>query len=1119
MNSKVMILVLGAGVLAHIAVAEQTNQVRKSNVVSKVVTQLPLTAIPLPGPVVFLEGTTRTRGNFGNQESGSRCNPENDIPGPNMLGRRMLRLEKATPGSQPGLLLDAGNGTIGVPTISYDGNTIYFSMAPEKDGFYHVYRMPVAGGKPEQLTSGVFHDYDPEELPDKRLVFSSTRIGGREEYHANLGSSLFTMRPDGSDITPLTFHYNNDREARVTARGTLVFQRMDTFMDRGKIEVQMMEMMPDGTGERALFCNNRGAMGFDRLTSREIFTGVADFQGSKYGNGVGYYIRQHYFGSAAPLPDGRVAALSKEGLVIAGARPPGVPTGVKDLFDISVVPDGRLLCTLADRHHLGVVNAQLDLVTPFYFSATTMVHSVVVAAPRPKPPVIPDRIKKDDSLSLKTGRIFCQSVFNTNQKHADLKRIKAVRIIESRALGLRPDHTIFGHIGSEGRELGTVPVAADGSFYVEVPADRPISVQAVDAEGRTIMNQLSWTYVRPGLVLSCVGCHNPRRMSPQAVNSGRALKGKPARLLGQGAPLRFRANTRENGGNLSFEFDWLRDSESIDSVDLYNTVPDMDIKAPLPGGRAADVKRLCERLTVGDAVQVISAVRRLGAMRSRVAASALVRVLVHADADVRMNAAMALAACGTRESVAALQPVLDDPESFVAQAAHVALEHLSGHTLMFDAYDAEQRVKGAAEWRSWLATCDWAKVEAELIDRIGGDDPVRRVTAIQTLGHIGGKAAIEALAGYLRGNLDIKAPNGDLRSMEEAMRALGHLKAEDQVELLAFIASTEPEKGHARGNSMPRKNYRDNGERLTPALAEASRKNLLFAAAVETLGFIGTPAAERALESEVVRLPDYTNYDRWANWIGCQTSPVHFRFLEALDAIGSRDPQIVPPLLRSIPDDEDHGLLPFEDANGDLLARVVQRCGLTGKTLETGLAILGDETAQKDGDLEGALTWCHQKEGRNAGAPRNWTNVLSPTPKIRAAQLMSAVMLDDRMADRIVAVLNRNRVREMSAEPVGQKCQFCEHEPDLKAARSPDYDWIRDRVWTCFYLARGLGKVRAKQAVESLISALVDDPPEAALGYHVPPSCVIHKAISPYYRASGPMRWGGSETGGRCRYC
>ena len=71
----------------------------------------------------------------------------------------------------------------------------------------------------------------------------------------------------------------------------------------------------------------------------------------------------------------------------------------------------------------------------------------------------------------------------------------------------------FGHLATPGVDgpweprylLGTVPVEEDGSALFNVPANTPISVQPLDAEGRALQLMRSWFTAMPGEVLSCVG--------------------------------------------------------------------------------------------------------------------------------------------------------------------------------------------------------------------------------------------------------------------------------------------------------------------------------------------------------------------------------------------------------------------------------------------------------------------------------------------------------------------------------------------------------------------------------------------------------------------------------------
>jgi hypothetical protein len=210
--------------------------------------------------------------------------------------------------------------------------------------------------------------------------------------------------------------------------------------------------------------------------------------------------------------------------------------------------------------------------------------------------------------------------------------------------------------------------------------------------------------------------------------------------------------------------------------------------------------------------------------------------------------------------------------------------------------------------------------------------------------------------------------------------------------------------------------------------------------------------------------------------MGCHSSVVHFRILEALDAMGTRVPAgLVPHLLRSVPIDTDRGLLLEEDAYETLVARVVQRSGLTPAVLDTCLAVLGDKDAEPDEAL---------KAGVVPSPPASSCGPLAPEP--RSAQIASVVALDARHAPRLAAALARFRAMPAS----------------------------RNRSWTCFFLARALGKVQDKGSVPALVACLEKDPTEISLGVELPPNVFIYKAMTPFHRAAaayGLGRIGGRE--------
>ena len=64
------------------------------------------------------------------------------------------------------------------------------------------------------------------------------------------------------------------------------------------------------------------------------------------------------------------------------------------------------------------------------------------------------------------------------------------------------------------RILGEVPLEADGSFYVQLPADRPIILDLLDDRGRVVHRGRAPFWVRPGETRCCVGCHEDPETAP-----------------------------------------------------------------------------------------------------------------------------------------------------------------------------------------------------------------------------------------------------------------------------------------------------------------------------------------------------------------------------------------------------------------------------------------------------------------------------------------------------------------------------------------------------------------------------------------------------------------------------
>jgi len=119
----------------------------------------------------------------------------------------------------------------------------------------------------------------------------------------------------------------------------------------------------------------------------------------------------------------------------------------------------------------------------------------VFAVPRPHPQGHSSVVKPDK----KGGWIFCLG--------ADLSDRPALIDPAPRAAKIR--------VLTTGKAvLGEVALSSDGSFHLAVPADTPLGLEALAADGRVIRRQETWIWVRPNERRGCIGCHEDPEIAP-----------------------------------------------------------------------------------------------------------------------------------------------------------------------------------------------------------------------------------------------------------------------------------------------------------------------------------------------------------------------------------------------------------------------------------------------------------------------------------------------------------------------------------------------------------------------------------------------------------------------------
>jgi len=406
------------------------------------------------------------------------------------------------------------------------------------DGF-HIYEMSVDGTGLRRLSSGNCNDVDPCYLPDGRIIFCSDRAGYREYYHQERSRVLYTMDAAGQNILQITFNPNQDYEPLVLASGQVLYSsyrfyaqdggpgplRTDRYMRR--IETVMRTIRPDGSNDQLFYGAMRGSY-YTPMRPSPISLQYSGWH--PRGNHIGVAVSQ-----GRQMPDGKIVCITPAGITLLD--PAGPPTDCESPVWAEILnlaggeevyihnhdnmnPIGRFTTPYpAGGRWVFVSHAPwhdvrgsaygiylLDLATrrkvPIYDDPQFSEIDPIPVRPRRRPAVPASHLSTGHQ---RRGRIYCASVFNSDLPY-DRKSVRSVRVIEGIFQGL----SINANASFRTRALGTVPLEADGSFYVEVSADTPIRFELLDADGRVVVHETAFTYVRPGETKGCIGCHEPK---------------------------------------------------------------------------------------------------------------------------------------------------------------------------------------------------------------------------------------------------------------------------------------------------------------------------------------------------------------------------------------------------------------------------------------------------------------------------------------------------------------------------------------------------------------------------------------------------------------------------------
>ncbi|MCO1332771.1 hypothetical protein MO867_00330 [Microbulbifer sp. OS29] len=402
-----------------------------------------------------------------------------------------------------------------------DDNKPQFSalIDSQQDPAFVLHVMEADGSDITQISFNQSHDLNPTVLSDGRVLFNRwDNAGGVDKL------SLYTVNPDGSD---LAIYYGYHSQNTGTEETQAIFNRP--------------QEMPDGRLLVTLRSPSGITFGGDLATIDGIIYSEAYSEPEQSGELVGQAsltvgevstndtISAHgTFASAWPFYDGtsRLLVTWSECRIVEA-----------ETEQLRTCPE-----TLAEDEEVQLADPLYGLWIYDYIAGTQlpivvaeegeMISDGVILEPRTEPAYISDPVPgvdvDADLVQESVGILDIRSVYDFGgedvagievladpaQTSADLRPARFLRV--AKAVGIPDDDILdfdrsaFGRNRSEGmREiLGYTPIQPDGSVRVKIPADMPLAISVVDADGKRIFDRhYNWLQLRAGEVRSCNGCH------------------------------------------------------------------------------------------------------------------------------------------------------------------------------------------------------------------------------------------------------------------------------------------------------------------------------------------------------------------------------------------------------------------------------------------------------------------------------------------------------------------------------------------------------------------------------------------------------------------------------------
>ena len=434
------------------------------------------------------------------------------------------------------IIEDPNDSFVGDINLHWNADKMLVTALSPETKTWEIFELGIDGSGFRQVTSGMGTDVDNVEgcyIPDGSILFVSTAnmLGVPCIDGSSPVGNIYRMEADGQTKRQLTFEQDQNWCPVLLPNGRVLYLRWEYTDTAHYFTRLLMHMNPDGTNQVEFYGSN-GYWPNSMFYAKPIPGSTTKFATIVSGHhGVPRQGELHLF----DITRGRKEA---EGVI---QQIPGYGKTVEPIIMDHLVDDSwpKFLFPAPLNENFLIVSARLTPACQWALYLVDTFDNLLKIREEPgvglfePTPVIkrdmPQVRANQVDLSSNESTVFITDVyFGQGLPNVPRGTVKSLRIFQYifgyRGIG---SHEYIGmHSAWDARRLlGEVPVYDDGSASFVIPANTPLSLQPLDADGRAVQLMRSWFVGMPGEMQSCSGCHehqNSAAPTPRTTAMGRA---------------------------------------------------------------------------------------------------------------------------------------------------------------------------------------------------------------------------------------------------------------------------------------------------------------------------------------------------------------------------------------------------------------------------------------------------------------------------------------------------------------------------------------------------------------------------------------------------------------------